>query len=76
MNKHSYHPGTFLQDYIDDQHITVEEFAKRINLPLQKVQSLLAGKTSVDNEIAIHLSQYLHTSTQLWLNLQEKSCNN
>jgi addiction module HigA family antidote len=46
------------------------ELAKRMKVPIQRVNTLVNGKRDVTAETAILLSRALKTSSEFWMNLQ------
>ena len=46
------------------------ELAKLMGVPVQRVNTLIAGKRGVTAETAVLLSRVFKTSPELWMNLQ------
>lgn len=78
MNKMEYkeliafHPGYYIKDYIDDQGITQEELAKRLQVTPKYVSDLVNGRINLTDEMVLKLSIVFGTSTAMWLNLNRK----
>ncbi len=78
MNKMEYkeliafHPGYYIKDYIDDQGITQEELAKRLQVTPKYVSDLVNGRINLTDEMVLKLSIVFGTSTEMWLNLNRK----
>lgn len=78
MNKNEYkelitfHPGYYVKDYMEDQGITQNELAKRLQTSSKNISALINGKTSLSDEMVQNLSIVFGTSTTLWLNLNKK----
>lgn len=69
------HPGETIKELIlDPQGITVEEFAKRMVLYLDKEESekLIAGKRKLTATIAYGLSRQFGGSTSSWITQQKQ----
>ena len=50
--------------------MTQVELAKRMKVPIQRVNTVVTGKRAVTAETAILLSRVLGTSPNFWMNLQ------
>lgn len=78
MNKMEYeeliafHPGYYIKDYIDEQGITQEELAKRLQTTPKYVSDLVNGRINLTDEMVLKLSIVFGTSTAMWLNLNQK----
>ena len=68
----AFHPGYYVKDYIDDQGITQEELAKRLQITPKYVSDLVNGRINLTDEMVLKLSIVFGTSTKLWLNLNQK----
>ena len=65
------HPGEILlAEFLQPMGISQVELAKRMKVPIQRVNTLVNGKRDVTAETAILLSQTLKTSSEFWMNLQ------
>jgi addiction module HigA family antidote len=64
------HPGTVLQDELDELQITQAAFAHHIGVLPKTVNEICRGKRGISAEMAVKLSQALGASPQFWLNLQ------
>lgn len=62
------HPGLVLREYLDG--ISVSEAAKRLGVTRAALSRILNGKAAISAEMAVRLSILLHTSSQMWLNIQ------
>lgn len=68
----AFHPGYYVKELIDDQGITQEELAKRLQTTPKTVSDLVNGKINLTDEMVLKLSIVFGTSTGLWLNLNRK----
>lgn len=68
----AFHPGYYIKDYIDEQGITQEELAKRLQKTPKYVSDLVNGKINLTEEMVSRLSIVFGTSTKMWLNLNLK----
>lgn len=64
------HPGVLIQDTIEEMGITQVELAKRLGIPLQRLNTIVKGKRGVTADTALRLSKVFGTTPELWLNLQ------
>lgn len=65
------HPGeVLLHEFLKPMHMTAGELAHKLNLPIQKINSLIHGKRDMTAEMAVLLSQIFKTSSEFWMNLQ------
>jgi addiction module HigA family antidote len=65
------HPGDILlTEFLQPMGISQVELAKRMKVPIQRVNTLVNGKRDVTAETAILLSCTLKTSSEFWMNLQ------
>lgn len=78
MNKIEYqeliifHPGYYVKDLIDDQGITQEELAKRLQMTPKYVSDLVNGRINLTDDMALRLSIVFGTTVSMWLNLNQK----
>lgn len=68
----AFHPGYYVKDYIDEQGITQEELAKRLQTTPKYVSDLVNGRINLTDEMVLKLSIIFGTSTKMWLNLNQK----
>jgi antitoxin HigA-1 len=65
------HPGEILlEEFLKPLGMTQTALAAKMGVPIQRVNTLIAGKRSVTAETALLLANALDTSPQLWMNLQ------
>jgi antitoxin HigA-1 len=70
-NRRPSHPGEILLElYLKPLGITQMELARRMGVPIQRVNTLINGKRDVSPETAILLSRVFKTTSQYWMNLQ------
>lgn len=65
------HPGEILQEDLDALGMSAAEFARRIEVPANRIAGILKGRRSVTGDTALRLGRFFGTSRQFWLNLQE-----
>lgn len=65
------HPGEILlEDFLIPKKMSQVELARKMHVPIQRVNTLINGKRDVSPETAILLSRVLETSPEFWMNLQ------
>lgn len=65
------HPGEILlEEFLKPMGVTQVEFAKHVDVSVQRVNEIVRGKRGVTPATAWLLSQALGTSPEFWLNLQ------
>ena len=66
------HPGEILlQEFLEPMGLSQVELARRMEVPVQRVNTLTNGKRDITAETAILLSRVLKTSPEFWMNLQD-----
>jgi addiction module HigA family antidote len=65
------HPGEILlEEFLQPMEVSQVELARRMGVPLQRVNTLVNGKRDVTAETAILLGRVLKTTPEFWMNLQ------
>ena len=65
------HPGTILkEEFLKPMGMSQVELARRMGVPIQRINTLINGKRDMTAETAILLARVLKTSAELWMNLQ------
>jgi addiction module HigA family antidote len=71
MKRRPTSPGEMLlEEFLKPAGITQLALAKKMGVPIQRVNGIVAGRRAVTAETAILLSQALDTTPALWLTLQ------
>ena len=66
------HPGEILlQEFLEPKDLSQVELARRMGVPIQRVNTLVNGKRDITAETAILLSRVLKTTPEFWMNLQD-----
>ena len=66
------HPGEILlEEFLQPMELSQVELAHRMEVPVQRVNTLVNGKRDVTAETAILLSRALKTTPEFWMNLQD-----
>lgn len=70
-NRKPTHPGeVLLEEFLKPMGMSQIELAKRMGVPIQRVNTLINGKRDMTSETAILLSGVLKVSSEFWMNLQ------
>ena len=70
-NRKPTHPGEILlEEFLHPMKMSQVELARRMGVPIQRVNTLINGKRDMTAETAILLGRVLKTSSEFWMNLQ------
>jgi addiction module HigA family antidote len=65
------HPGEILlEEFIIPKKISQVELARKLKVPIQRINTLIKGKRDMSPETAILLSRFFKTTPEFWMNLQ------
>jgi addiction module HigA family antidote len=65
------HPGkTISEDVLVPLGMSVNALAKKLHVPVTRLNDIVRGRRGVSADTALRLSRYLGTSAEYWLNLQ------
>ncbi len=65
------HPGeVLLEEFLKPLEMSQVELARKMGVPIQRINTLINGKRDMTAETAILLSRVLNTSSEFWMNLQ------
>ena len=70
MLKRAVHPGRILKDELTELGVTPTEFARRIQVPPNRVSQIINGKRSITGDTAMRFGHWFNVEPQFWLNLQ------
>lgn len=64
-------PGEILlKEFLEPLGLSQVELARRMKVPIQRVNTIINGKRDMTAGTAILLSRVLNTSVEFWMNLQ------
>lgn len=66
----AFHPGTYVEELVNDLNITQSEFAERLGTSAKTVSKIINGEDRISRELASKLSKLSGISVKTWLNLQ------
>ena len=64
------HPGELLRDELDEIGVSMNELARSLRVPMNRISAIVNGKRAITVDTAMRLARYFGTSPQYWLNLQ------
>ena len=66
-------PGEILHDdFMEPMGISINQLARDIAVPPNKISEIINGKRAVTADIALRLQRYFRIEAQFWLNLQSE----
>ncbi len=67
------HPGQILkEDFLEPLGLSQTLLARELNTTFRTINEIINEKRNISPEMAIKLSRYFGTSTEIWLNLQNQ----
>ncbi len=64
------HPGELLRDELNEIGVSLNELARALRVPINRISAIVNGKRAITVDTAMRLARYFGTSPQYWLNLQ------
>ena len=64
------HPGEILREDLQDMRISLNQLARDLRVPMNRISAIVNGKRSITADTAIRLARYFGISAQYWMNLQ------
>lgn len=64
------HPGEHLAKELKELGMSAAELARKLDVPTNRITSILNGQRAITGDTALRLSHYFGTSAEFWLNLQ------
>jgi antitoxin HigA-1 len=64
------HPGALLKQDLADMGISLNELARALRVPMNRISQIVNAKRTITADTALRLARYFGTSAQYWLNLQ------
>ncbi len=66
------HPGEILKEALDDLGISMNQLARQIHVPANRISAIVSGTRSVTGETALRLARYFGTTPEHWMNMQAR----
>ena len=71
MTRIAIHPGEILrEDYLSPLGMSASALARELDVPTNRVTSILNGDRGVTADTALQLGRYFDTTPEFWINLQ------
>ncbi|HWR50426.1 MAG TPA: HigA family addiction module antitoxin [Bryobacteraceae bacterium] len=64
------HPGEILAEDLRDIGVSLNELARALRVPMNRISAIVNGKRSITADTATRLALYFGTSPEYWMNLQ------
>jgi addiction module HigA family antidote len=64
------HPGELLAEDLQDAGISLNQLARSLRVPMNRISAIVNGKRSITAGTAMRLARYFGTSSEYWMNLQ------
>jgi|SRR5262245_6169946 len=65
------HPGEMLlEEFLKPLELSQAEAARRLKMPLNRLNELIKGKRGITPDTALRLCELFQVSAQFWMNLQ------
>ena len=64
------HPGEHLRDELDELGMSAAELARNLQVPTNRITSILKGQRAITGDTALRLGHFFGTTAEFWLNLQ------
>jgi addiction module HigA family antidote len=64
------HPGEILKDELDELSLSANAFAKALDVPANRITSILKGQRGITADTALRLAKFFGTTPDFWMSLQ------
>lgn len=64
------HPGVILQEDLADAAISINELARSLQVPVNRMSRIIRGERGITADTALRLAAFWGTSARYWMNLQ------
>ena len=66
------HPGVILAEDLRDAGISMNELARAIQVPMNRISAIVNGRRGITGDTAVRLARYWGTTPEYWMNLQTR----
>jgi len=66
-----FHPGYYIQEYIEEGFHTIEDFAESLEVSPEIIRHIISGELEITAVLANKLAKMLNISANVWLDLQK-----
>jgi len=70
ITKAPIHPGVILEQDLADAAISINELARSLRVPTNRLSRIIRGERGVTADTALRLAAFWGTSARYWMNLQ------
>lgn len=64
------HPGSILKEDLADANLSIQELARRLAVPANRISRIVNGERGITADTAIRLAAFWGTTAEYWMNLQ------
>jgi addiction module HigA family antidote len=64
------HPGEILTETLSDFGLTMNQLARALNVPPNRIGAIASGTRAITGETALRLARFFGTTPEYWINLQ------
>ena len=64
------HPGEMLRDELEERGISMNQLARELCVPMNRISAIVNGKRAISADTALRLGRFFGTSAQMWMGLQ------
>ena len=66
-------PGeVLLEEFLKPRDLTQVALSEKLEIPIQRVNSIINGKRGISPETAVLLARFFETTAEFWMNLQTR----
>jgi addiction module HigA family antidote len=66
------HPGQILAEDLRDAGLSMNQLAKAIHVPMNRISAIVNGQRGITGDTAVRLARYWGTTAEYWMNLQSR----
>ena len=66
------HPGQILAEDLRDAGLSMNQLAKAIQVPMNRISAIVNGQRGITGDTAVRLARYWGTTAEYWMNLQSR----
>ncbi len=72
-NRPPTHTGeVLLEEFLKPRDLTQVALSEKLQIPIQRVNSIINGKRGISPETAVLLARFFETTAEFWMNLQTR----
>src|SRR5262245_10924865 len=64
------HPGRILAEDLRDARMSMNQLAKAIEVPMNRISAIVNGRRGISGDTALRLAHYWGTTAEYWMNLE------